>query len=329
VYAAAALAAAARAVAAMPAGRRSAAASAASLASSDGCAEQDTAQLLLDGGGGGGGTYDDGAAVLPSWRSLIADFASGSAAMLARSLTLQVTFFTGVAVAARFGTAALAAHGVIHQLWMLSAYALDGFETAATVLGVRVAALGERGDDDDAHGDGDGGGGHARTPALADHPARPAARAYARLAARCVGGAAVGGAVLAGAIASAGPAIVDAFLRPGAHARALLAGAPLTVLAAAQPVNGAAYAVDGLLASMHAWGAGAWVMLAGFGLCYGPLVAAVARAAPGGPGVAGIWAAKVALNCVRVGGGLAVVWRAWGVRLNSVNSTSNSRTSTV
>jgi hypothetical protein len=38
------------------------------------------------------------------------------------------------------GTASLAAHQVVAQLWLLTSYLVDGFAVAGTVLGSRLAA---------------------------------------------------------------------------------------------------------------------------------------------------------------------------------------------
>ncbi len=57
----------------------------------------------------------------------------------------QVTFFLAMAVAGRLGTATLAAHQVVAQLWMLTSYVVDGFAVAGTVLGSRLAPLGPAG----------------------------------------------------------------------------------------------------------------------------------------------------------------------------------------
>ncbi len=55
-------------------------------------------------------------------------------------LPAQATFFLALSVAARLGTAALAAHQVVAQLWLLTSYVVDGFAVAATVLGSRLVA---------------------------------------------------------------------------------------------------------------------------------------------------------------------------------------------
>lgn len=43
-------------------------------------------------------------------------------------------------MAGRLGTASLAAHQVVAQLWLLTAYVVDGFAVAGTVIGSRLAA---------------------------------------------------------------------------------------------------------------------------------------------------------------------------------------------
>ena len=56
-------------------------------------------------------------------------------------LCAQATFFMAATTAARLGTAALAAHAVVSQLWMLASFIVDGFAVAGTVLGSRLAAV--------------------------------------------------------------------------------------------------------------------------------------------------------------------------------------------
>lgn len=59
--------------------------------------------------------------------------------MFARTCILQLTFVLALAAAARLGTAALAAHGVVGQLWVVLSYLVDGFAAAGIVLGSRLA----------------------------------------------------------------------------------------------------------------------------------------------------------------------------------------------
>lgn len=55
-------------------------------------------------------------------------------------ICVQATFFIALAVASRLGTAALAAHQIVAQLWLLTSYVTDGFAVAGTVLGSRLSA---------------------------------------------------------------------------------------------------------------------------------------------------------------------------------------------
>ena len=57
-----------------------------------------------------------------------------------QSHTVQATFFLALSVAGQLGTATLAAHQVVAQLWLLPAYIVDAFAVAGTVLGSRIAA---------------------------------------------------------------------------------------------------------------------------------------------------------------------------------------------
>ena len=54
-------------------------------------------------------------------------------------VVMQATFFIALAVASRMGTAALAAHQIVAQLWLLTSYVTDGFAVAGTVLGSRLS----------------------------------------------------------------------------------------------------------------------------------------------------------------------------------------------
>ena len=54
-------------------------------------------------------------------------------------VSVQATFFIALAVASRLGTAALAAHQIVAQLWLLTSYVTDGFAVAGTVLGSRLS----------------------------------------------------------------------------------------------------------------------------------------------------------------------------------------------
>ena len=69
----------------------------------------------------------------------LADFAVDGASMLIRSVLLQGSFFAAMVCASRrLGATGLAAHHVVTQLWMCSAYLVDGVATAGTVSGSRL-----------------------------------------------------------------------------------------------------------------------------------------------------------------------------------------------
>jgi MATE family multidrug resistance protein len=221
-----------------------------------------------------------------SLRALVLDFLRGSAALFVRSLTLQLTFNAALAVAARRGTSALAAHGAAAQLWLATSYTVDGLESAAVVLGSRIAAA----------ADGEEGAGAA-------------AAAFRALAARLYGaGVTIG--LAAGAVMLAFPsALASLFLSdadPGA--RAMLRAA-LPLLAAAQPLCAATFVSDGLVYAVHAFPRARDVMLASFLLLFAPVLGA--GVAAGAPGIAFIWGAKAAHNAGRLGGNAVVVWWWW------------------
>jgi Na+-driven multidrug efflux pump len=129
-------------------------------------------------------------------------------------VAFQASFLSATAVAARFGTAAVAAHQIAFQLWTLCALALDAVAIAGQAL--IGAAL---------------GGGQAAA-------ARALARRIAGIGAAC----GVGFAVLIGAGAGVLPALFSP--DPDVHAQAMVAW-PWFV--AMQPLAGVVFALDGVL----------------------------------------------------------------------------------
>ncbi len=85
-----------------------------------------------------------------------------------------------MAVAGRLGTATLAAHQVVAQLWMLTSYVVDGFAVAGTVLGSRLASLGPAGAREPGRGAPPGGGAPGGAPAPPPPPPPAAASAGVR-----------------------------------------------------------------------------------------------------------------------------------------------------
>ncbi len=178
--------------------------------------------------------------------------------LLIRTLALRVAILMTTVVAARQGLAALAAHQVVTAIWGFLALGLDAIAIAAQALTGR--ALGA----DDA----------------------VAARALTRAMLRW----GVGAGVVIGAVLLAGHAVVGPGFSPDPAVRAAIAAA-LIVTAAAQPIAGFVFVLDGVLI-----GAGDGWYLAWTGVLnlvvYLPALAAVWIAAPGGTaGLVWLWAA--------------------------------------
>ncbi|EFN57503.1 hypothetical protein CHLNCDRAFT_143078 [Chlorella variabilis] len=149
--------------------------------------------------------------------------------MFLRSVLLQLTFFLALAAASRLGTAALAAHSIVSQLWVVVSYGVDGFAAAGIVLGSRLFGL-------------------ARDP----HLRADAKRSMERLTRRVLlaGGLSGAAAGLAFQLAAAGT--IAAFSADPAVHEALRGGGAWAVLCACQPLNGLLFVFDGLLlATQH------------------------------------------------------------------------------
>ena len=148
-------------------------------------------------------------------------FLRDGADFFVRSLILQLTFFAALSAATRLGTAALAAHSIISQCWVLLSNLVDGLASAGIVLGSRLAGL------------------------SAELGSAAAARASAqRLVRRLVlAGLALGLAAAAGFWA-AERSIIQLFTGH-AEVAAQLAGPAWAVLAASQPLNAAVFVYDG------------------------------------------------------------------------------------
>ncbi|RMZ52151.1 hypothetical protein APUTEX25_001541 [Auxenochlorella protothecoides] len=203
--------------------------------------------------------------------------------MLLRSITLQATFFAALVAASRLGTAALAAHSVVAQLWMLSAYAVDGFAAAGIVLGSRLAGAA---DDSDQGGD-------------------AALKSLRRLIRRCcMAGTAFGAATGATYLLFRRPLI--RLFTGDAEVAALLGGSTWTLVAAMQPCNGLVFVLDGLMYASHNFAYVRDYMALGFALVFAPALALELWV---WPSLVGIWAAKALYNFWRAAGGLNLVLR--------------------
>jgi putative MATE family efflux protein len=184
--------------------------------------------------------------------------------LLLRGAAMQACFLSAAAVAARFGTAALAAHQIALQLWMFCALALDAVALAAQSL-VGAALGGERAAE---------------------------ARALARRTA-LIGG--LGGAALAVFIGAGAGMLPGLFTPdPRVHAQALLAW---PWFAAMLPAAGVVFALDGVLI-----GAGDVRYLRNLTVvaALGAFLPAVWLAAALDLGLGGVWAGLTLFIAVRL-----------------------------
>ncbi|PRW58447.1 MATE efflux family [Chlorella sorokiniana] len=205
--------------------------------------------------------------------------------MFLRTLVLQLTFFLALAAAARLGTAVLAAHSIVGQLWVVISYAVDGFAAAGIVLGSRLYGFARSG------------------PQL-----RAAAeRHMRRLTARVLWSGGLLGAAAGLGFHLARGSMPHWFTSDPAVVEALLGGGAWTVLALAQPMNGLLFVFDGLMYATQAFRYVRDYMALGFALVFLPALALEAFTFPS---LANIWLAKAALNVWRLAGAAHLIyWR--------------------
>ena len=180
-----------------------------------------------------------------------------------RTVALMSSFALAGAVITRFGDASIAAHQIAFQLWLFLALALDAIAIAGQVLVGRALGAGDT------------------------------ERAY-EASARMIWLAVYAGIAFAGALLLLEPVLPRAFT--GDELVLERAGAIWLLFALMQPLNGAVFALDGILI-----GAGDGPYLAGsmvvaFAACASVLLAALAF----DWGIVGAWAAIVVLICVRL-----------------------------
>ena len=219
----------------------------------------------------------------PPLRALVLDFLRGGAAMFVRSMTLQLTFNAALSVAARQGTAALAAHAAASQLWLVTSYSADALEAAGVVLGSRIAGFEDR------------------TAAKA---------AFTTLSLRVAAAGVAIGVAAATTMAVLPHTLARLFLGDASpDATAILLHHTVAVVAAAQPVCGAAFVSDGLVWGLRDFGGSRNVMVISFATLFAPVLATGIIMAT--PGIWWIWLAKAAHNAGRLVGNVVVVKAAW------------------
>jgi putative MATE family efflux protein len=180
-----------------------------------------------------------------------------------RTVALMSAFALAGAVVTRFGDASIAAHQIAFQLWLFLALVLDAVAIAGQVLVGR--ALGA-GDTD---------------------------RAF-EASTRMIWLAVYAGLAFAGALLLLEPVLPRAFTGDGLVLER--AAAVWLLFALMQPLNGAVFALDGILIGAGDGPYLAWSMVAAFAVCAVLSLAALAF----DWGIVGVWAALVALILVRL-----------------------------
>jgi len=183
--------------------------------------------------------------------------------ILLRTTSLMLSFVLAGAVATRFGDAAIAAHQVAFQLWIFLALVLDSVAIAGQIIVGRELGAGRR---DDAYAAGE------------------------RMIWLSV--------VLGGAFALAMLALSTVLPRAFTTDASVLDETALLwpIFALMQPLNGAVFALDGILIGASDGPFLAGSMLAAFLACAAVLAAALA----GDWGIRGVWAALLVLILVRL-----------------------------
>jgi putative MATE family efflux protein len=203
-----------------------------------------------------------GAHLRPDWPGIRAG-ASASFALLVRTAALQVYLLIAVWIAARSGTAALAAHTVASNLWNTLALALDALAIAAQAIVGHALGAGD------------------------------VARARAATVRMCWWGGALG--VVVGVLVAAARPLYVPLFTPDHTVRVLLSGI-LLLVALYQPVSGVVFVLDGVLI-----GAGDNRFLAVASIATTAVFVACAFAArAAGGGLTGLWLAIGAFMLARL-----------------------------
>jgi putative MATE family efflux protein len=180
-----------------------------------------------------------------------------------RTVALMGAFAVAGAVTTRFGDASIAAHQIAFQLWIFLALVLDAIAIAGQVLVGRALGAGDT------------------------------ERAF-EASARMIWLAVYAGAAFAGALLLLEPLLPRAFT--GDDLVLERAAAIWLLFALMQPLNGAVFALDGILIGAGDGPYLAWSMVAAFAVCAALSLAALAY----DWGVVGVWAAIGALILVRL-----------------------------
>lgn len=199
----------------------------------------------------------------PSWNVIVQQLVMGRD-LIVRSLSFQVAMLAAAAVAARFGTAALAAHQVLLQLWNFLVMIMDSLAIAAQTL--TGAAL---------------GGGSALA---------------ARTVGRKITGYSAGFSVALAAVMAAGVAVIPQVFTSDSEVLATITG-PWWLLVAMVILGGIVFALDGVLlgAADAAFLRNATVAAVLLGYLPGVLIAYYLQA-----GLVGVWCGLTAFMAARL-----------------------------
>ena len=190
-----------------------------------------------------------------------------------RTLALMSAFTLAGAIVTRFGDASIAAHQIVFQLWLFLALVLDAIAIAGQVLVGRAL-----------------GAGHEE-------------RAYAA-SARMIWLAVYAGVLFGAVLLAAGGVLPRAFT--GDELVLDRVSAIWLLFALMQPLNGAVFALDGILIGASDGPYLAWSMVASFAAS--AVVALAASLLDWG--IVGVWSALVVLIAVR----LVLMWRRFASR---------------
>ncbi|MCG6568313.1 MATE family efflux transporter [Tessaracoccus sp. ZS01] len=197
-----------------------------------------------------------GARLRPSWTEMMSSLAVG-VPLLLRTVTLRIALLITTYIAARQGTAGLAAHHVVMQVWGLLSYALDALAIAGqTIIGTALGAANPK---------------------------------EARDSTRLMTWWSVGGGAVIGVLVVLVREPVAAFFAPDDAVRTLVAWL-LVLIAVTLPLAGYVFLLDGVLIGA---GDGRYLAIAGVItlLGYAPLSFGALTVDAGVPGLTWLWLA--------------------------------------
>lgn len=197
-----------------------------------------------------------GAGLRPSWSRMMGSLAVG-VPLLLRTVTLRIALLITTYVAAKQGTAGLAAHHVAMQVWGLLSYALDALAIAGqTIIGTALGAANSQ---------------------------------EARDSTRLMTWWSIGGGAVIGLLTALLRGPVSEFFSPDDEVQALVAWV-MVLIAATLPLAGYVFLLDGVLIGA---GDGRYLAIAGVItlIGYSPLALGALTAGSGRPGLTWLWLA--------------------------------------